>query len=201
MKRRIVLCLFTVIVLLLCTPGRVSAYTSGWCGKSVTYVYNKDTKTLTISGEGDMWDSNAFSYNGSSFLQEVETVVFESGVTYIGSGAFKRCQNLKTVILSDTITHIGSSAFAECPSLKEIYIPPTVEKIGNGAFKQSGLVYVTIPSQTIGGLAFNGCYNLISIKVTNDKAEIGQYAFSSCKKLENVILPDGITTLPNNLLS
>ena len=91
------------------------------CGENVMVTYNSDTKSLTFSGTGDMWDfynSPFITANGFN----VEKIVFGKGVTSVGENAFSGCENLKTVKLSDTITSIGENAFMDCYNLKSISI-------------------------------------------------------------------------------
>ena len=95
---------------------------SGNCGQTgddgsdVTWSYNTMTKALTISGTGQMMyygsalgsDSQYHSTAPwSHFDSEIETVVVEDGVTYIGSYAFAYCSSLTSISLPASVVALG----------------------------------------------------------------------------------------------
>ena len=137
--------LFLFIMLLL--PMAASADQSGTCGDNVTWTYNEDTHTLTISGSGEMY--NYYSSYSSPWYgnREILTVLIEESVTSIGGGAFYDCSGLTTVTIPNSVTSIGSSAFNECSGLTSVSIGNNVTSIGSSAFQNcSGLTSVTIPN-------------------------------------------------------
>lgn len=99
---------------------------SGTCGDSLTWSYNSDTQTLTISGTGKMTDFQGndsdsgiapWRGSGSDFSgQRGTTVIIEEGVTSIGTYAFQRC-NLTTVSIPKSLKSIGNNAFDGCAYL------------------------------------------------------------------------------------
>ncbi len=91
---------------------------SGSCGENATYSYDADSKTLTISGEGDMFSfDDASEYGWYSFKDEAEVILINSKVTSVGANAFNGFSALKEVVLSNTVTYIGEKAFAGCDKL------------------------------------------------------------------------------------
>lgn len=137
MKRtkKILALLLAVCLLLGCLPLSASAATtvtddSGSCGDNVTYTFNADTGTLTISGTGEM----RYPYGWSSYKQNIVNVVVEQGVTSIGDSAFNYCSSLTSVTLPEGLTCIGSAAFLSCYSLKNIILPEGLVSIGSHAF-------------------------------------------------------------------
>jgi len=94
-------------------------------------------------------------------------------VTYIGHGAFSRLSNLKSVkmpmvqVLNTTNTST-SGVFYDCTSLTEVFLP-NIESIGNHAFNRSGLVKITLGSNTppdlLGADVFRNARNLAYIFV------------------------------------
>ena len=102
---------------------------SGTCGENLTWML--DNGTLTISGTGDIDDTQNFSDVTS---ESIERVIFEEGTTSIGDFAFSFCADLKSVTLPDSLSKIGVGAFNFCESLTEIKIPANVSEIGKSAF-------------------------------------------------------------------
>lgn len=107
-------------------------------------------------------------------------VVIPSGVTRI-STAFNSL--MTEVVLPDTVKIISKYAFHRCTNLEKINIPASVKKIGEGAFADcKKLKQVVFEERT-------------------DSIEFGLYVFCDCRALENPVLPEGITEIPDRLFS
>ena len=116
----------------------------------------------------------------SNMLQKVEV---GSGVTTIGSYAFKNCNSLSSITIPDGVTSIGNYAFQNCNSLSSITIPDGVTSIGTYAFQKCySLSSITIPDgvTSIGSSAFYNCYSLSSITISAGVTSIGTDAFFNC---------------------
>ena len=140
---------------------------NGQCGDSV--YWSLEEKTLTISGEGDMWN---YSFDDKTnrvpwydYHEEIQSVTIENGVTSIGGHAFENCDSLTSITIPASVTSIGYYAFKNCYSLTGIMIPASVSSIRDGAFEQCGLTNITIPASvtSIGDYAFAWCGALTSI--------------------------------------
>ncbi len=105
MRKTILLCVLTLL------PMLASADNSGTCGENLTWTFEEATKTLTISGSGDMPN---YSYESPWSTYGIKTVVIESGVTSIGECAFIRCFNLASITIPNSVTSIGNWAFVDC---------------------------------------------------------------------------------------
>lgn len=102
-----------------------AALLEGKCGDDVKYSYNKDTKTLTISGTGEMWDETKFP----KAVVGAENLIVEKGVTTIGAKSFSEgIAVLKNVEIADTVTTIKEYAFPVIQG--EIEIPASVTSVG-----------------------------------------------------------------------
>ena len=71
--------------------------TSGDCGYGVTWTY--ENGTLTVSGEGEMWDNDPTQPILYQNPLLVTSIVVEEGVTRIGNCAFYGCSNATKVSL------------------------------------------------------------------------------------------------------
>ena len=170
------------------------------CGDGVTWSYNSDSKTLTISKTGSGTGAMADYYNPLdrpwfSYANDITSVVIGSGVTSIGAGAFNNCENLTTVTFDGTLTltSIGALAFDRCTKLESITLPSGVTSIGASAFDNcTGLTAINIPAgvTSIGVSAFSGCEKLASISFAANtplkSTNIGDYAFQDCINLKTL---------------
>lgn len=125
--------------------------------------------TMTISGDGAMPDFSGIADQpwGDDNCSKIRKVIFEDGVTSIGSRAFWKCGVLS------------------------VKIPSSVTMIGNSAFRESSIVSVTLPSnvKTIGDSAFRGCQNLSSVVISEGVEAVEQNAFRACRGLTSIVLP------------
>ena len=91
--KKIVSMLLSVVMLCSVTTGLdLTAYAAdttitGKCGESATYSYNKNTKTLTISGTGviDSTDSNFPSSDSIVFFTPKKHLVANFGYTVLNN--------------------------------------------------------------------------------------------------------------------
>lgn len=115
--------------------------------------------TLRVSGNGYIY---SYGCPWSSYRNQVEKVIFESGVTNVGDFMFEKHSNLKEVYLSDTINSIDSFAFMDCTSLKKISLGGT-ERIGERAFYNTGLEEITI-TKNVNSIEADAVLNMPSLK-------------------------------------
>ena len=155
--------------------GEFMPATTGKCGENLTWTFDESTGTLTISGTGEMdYFNTGVNRPWEDFVDDIQVVIIEDGVTTIGGEAFNLCENLVSVSISDTVTMIDMFAFQDCSSLTSIIIPNSVTCIGSDAFQNcTNLVNVIIGSG-LGAIecspvcAFSGCVNLTNIEVSKD---------------------------------
>ena len=152
--------------------------------------------TLLISGKGEM---EAYSDTSPApWGTEIENVVFDGGVTKIGSSAFKNCRKLTEITIPVGMLEIGSRAFSGCSGLTGVSIPYTVWIMGEEVFagcdklKTMGAFNCDITctwSSFIPTQAFSGCTGLTSADIRDGVTEIGHEAYNGCSNLTYVELP------------
>ena len=190
---------------------------SGKCGgegdgSNITWSFNTDTGLLKFEGTGKMANYGPDGAFPSpwyfNYTNNIRSVEIGEGVTSIGSCAFYRCVNLASAVIPEGVTTLGDSAFSNCPSLKEIYIPSTVEKIGTRTFSWFvGLEKITVSEnnpvfhsdgnciiETATKTLLTGC-NTSVIPTDGSVTAIGDNAFSGCKGLSSIVIPDCITSI------
>ncbi|MCD8056068.1 MAG: leucine-rich repeat domain-containing protein, partial [Clostridiales bacterium] len=73
---------------------------SGTCGDNLTWTLTSDG-TLTISGEGEMYEYEAATSPWDDNTSEITSIVIEDGVISIGDWAFYYCTSLTSVTIPD----------------------------------------------------------------------------------------------------
>lgn len=213
MKKRLLSMILALSMMLTILP--VNAITAlaanDSCGANLTYELTSntddpDTYTLTIGGEGAMYDySNSYTtVPWDAQKSGITSVVIESGVTSIGDKAFEDCSALKSVSGMEDVTSLGKWAFYKCTSLENFAIPSGVKSIPDCLFYDcSKLNSVTIHDQvaSIGSAAFFGCSTLKTLSIPDSVKTIGYYAFGACDELETINIPDGVTEIPSRAFS
>ena len=154
----------------------------------------------------------------------ISSIAYPSGITNTGEFVFQNCENLTDVYLPDSITVIGDGVFDRCTSLANIALPENLHDIGDGAFLYTPIQSIVIPDQvvTIGANAFRythlnnivvpdavisiGAYAFsdtllqeIIISENSNLSELGFGAFAYNNSLQTMYLPEGITTVPDEL--
>ena len=185
------------LFLLMLLPMMAEAYDAKIDG--IYYIFNKNTKTATVTYYSSNYYDNQNAYTGTV---NIPATVEYSGVTYdvtsIGENAFEGCSGLTAVTIPNSVTSIGSYAFEGCRGLTSVTIPNSVTSIGNSAFSNcSGLTSVTIPNSvtSIGIYAFSGCSGLTSVTIPNSVTSIGSYAFYGCSGLTSVTIPNSVKSI------
>jgi hypothetical protein len=199
-----------------------SNVTSLTLGSSVTTIGERafmytNVPTLVIPNSVTSIGDRAFESAG------VTTLTLGSGLQTIESSAFAYNNGLASVVIPDSVTTIGEYAFYN-NALANLTLGRSVQTIGNGAFRNNVLTAVTIPDQvtvignaafqnnrlasltlgsaveTIGVQAFaeNGAFtgNLI---IPASVSTIGAGAFRGGGTFDQVVLPDGLTEIADEL--
>ena len=95
---------------------------------SVIATWDLENKKITISrisGNGEMkdWTTNSSEeWLNRKYINLIENVKIESGVTNIGENAFGRCISLNNVTIPNSITSIEARTFEDCSSLINIQL-------------------------------------------------------------------------------
>ena len=165
MKKKMFTLWMTGFFLLLTTLG-AAAQNSGTTGP-LNWNYDAGTKTLTITGTGDMPDfANADAQPWKDVRNEIEKVKIEAGVKSVGAYAFRNSAVLTSVTLPAGVQTIGEAAFNDCVALTSVTLP-------------EGLT-------TIGKYAFSGCSALTSITLPGSVTAIGEQALGNCTALTDI---------------
>ncbi len=179
---------------------------SGICGEKIEtgskvfWELDPATGTLTITGQGRMYDylgeeddptgnlgwlhdmsnENYKRAKPAPWGKDIKKVVMGFGITSVGRYAFSGCKKLESVTLSESITDI--EAFAFCNSgVKEIMFPKGIMCVNEAAFY--------------------GCEALETVNFDGAPTCIASYAFSCCTALKAISLPKLLTTIGDEAFS
>lgn len=158
--------------------------TSGTTGP-LTWKYDTGTKTLTISGKGEITEKAPWD----AFKETTTNLVIEEGVTSIGGSVFQDFTALISVTFPKSLTRILALAFDGCNKLPSVKFPDSMEQIGYLAFNEcESLTSVELPKNLslLAGSAFRNCVSLTSVTVPAGVKRIIPSAFEGCKKLSTI---------------
>lgn len=196
--------------LLILTTTLLLSVTSAWTqtsGKtgSLSWDYNEETATLTLSGTGDMPNYELGTAPWGEFLEQIETITISSGITTIGNNAFSNCVRLTNINVPDGLRRIGESSFLACISLPSIILPPSLREIGDGAFEScEKLETVSLPAsglEIIEPFAFTECGALANLEIPKTVTTIGRWAFSGCIAIPKIVIPPSVRSIGDNAFS
>lgn len=166
---------------------------------SVESTANEETVIIDILA--DELDGTEIKKEAFQNQFEFENIILQEGITVIGKNAFFNCVSLKSIVVPSTVNTIEQGAFQNCTSLEKIDLSKTaVTEISEETFRGcKNLKEVILPDGvvTIQADAFQGCgalksVNLFSLK---DLKKIGSGAFANCISLNEVIIPESVTTI------
>ena len=104
MKKLILSCFLSA----LCLTTVYAVDDSGTCGENLNWSYDSSTKTLSITGQGDMSNYKFLSYSTGyttpwwNYHMQIENISIANGVTSIGVYAFADCEKVANIILPNS---------------------------------------------------------------------------------------------------
>lgn len=120
-------------------------------------------------------------------------------------GAFANCKNIKCLKFADNsgVTFIGDHAFKKCSNLNTIEnIPSTLNNIEKWCFESTALVSVDLSNTQIttmkDGVFFDNT-SLTSVKLPKGLKNFWDHAFCGCKALNNIVMPSTVEGIYHNV--
>ena len=198
-KQIIAFCLALTLVLALMPTAIFAAeiVDSGSCGDDLTWALDRNG-TLTISGSGAMWNFERAGgpwRTGDSPQPDVTSVILPSGLTSIGTFAFRDCC-FTNVTLPESVEYIGGRAFWDCKNLVSINLPKKIWYIGDDAFTGcKSLKSIHIPAAILGSSIFSNCDALSDVTIADGVTSIPAGMFCYCSSLTSLVIPDSVTSI------
>ena len=140
---------------------------------------------------GYIFGASKYSENATYVPETLKSVKVNQGS--IAEYAFSNCSNIETIVFCDSVTTIGNKALYACDNLQNLTIP----FVGSGSGNKADHHLASLFDKCSYGY-YSSTYefpdNLKNVVVTGGDT-IGSYAFAYCRSLENITLPDTITTI------
>jgi len=144
-------------------------------------------------------------YNSSNIRQ----LILGGNVINIPALAFKNLSLITSITLPAGIKTIGDSAFSGCTSLPTLTIPESVTSLANNAFNGCTLlstVYFNAVNCASAGnsssaSAFNGCTNIIVLRIGDKVTRLPTFIFISKLKIDHVMIPVNVINIDGSAFS
>lgn len=137
------------------------------------------------------------------------------GLTFVSNGdgtcslwGIGECTDVEVVVPSkspdgDKVTAVAKGAFKKNDTIASIHLPASVEVIEEEAFSGcSRLLRVTFAEDSklveMKDGAFSSCKELTAITLPDGLTKIGGGAFSVCQALTSITIPAGVTEIPSS---
>ena len=156
-KRRAILAVFGVLGILVAGMLLYVRHNLTSIGSGIHYSFNEDTGELRISGKGETRDFPVSIFMGGGLShapwgfhrsyeelcnviakqqfapEDVQSVVIEDGITYIGASLFENLRNVTQITIPESVKEIGEWAFGACEDAV-VYLPNTIEHLNVQVF-------------------------------------------------------------------
>lgn len=162
----------------------------GWYNGEKKWNFEEDTvsQNLTLTAKWSHiyfdFDENTNEITGLTELGKkqynvvIPEKINEIDVLTIGKDAFSEAKaSLTTIMIPKTLTKIDENAFRGCYLLREISFD------GNSNLLE------------ISNNAFYGCQNLKTVNLPSSLKSIGEYAFSNCLAISDIMLSNGLASI------
>jgi hypothetical protein len=133
-----------------------------------------------------------------------------SSITNVGEAAFGGATGLTSVAVGPKVLSIASTSFADCTGLNVIAVDPAnpaYSSLAGVLFNRSKTTLVLYPTGAAGGYvipagvtnvaddAFSYCKTLTSVTMPDSLTTIGDSAFYTCSGLTNATIGPGVTSI------
>ncbi len=158
----------------------------GYLSDGCTYWMTQgDDTQMTIGGDGAL-DGSLLADDGSTWSEikdKIKKVNIDDGITTIDMSIFSGCENLSEVSLPKTVKNVTS--LSKCSHLASIIVPEdndSYSTVDGVLFSKNSAELIHYPSGKSSS----------SYKIPEGTTTICSNAFSNCKNLQEVTLPESI---------
>ena len=136
----------------------------------------------------ELLGSGAFAY-----CEKLTEFVMPDSVKDMGEWLFYNCLKLNKIVFSKNVKVVGDNMLA-ATGLKDFVLPAHIEKIGKGAFQGSKIESFKAGGglKEIGVIAFEKCFSLKTVSLSEGLKKIDIWAFNHCPKIEELRVPASV---------
>ena len=184
-------------------------YTINKDGTATIIRWTGEEKYLCVPSELAGKQVSSIKADAFFFGENLSRVELSDGIIELEGDAFDGCTNLREIILPNSLRNIDSNPFTNCTSLETIKVSQdhsTLATIDNVLFDKLDKRLITYPAGNygineyaiphgitkIGDFAFSSCAALQEVMISDSVTEIGDYAFFGCEELQKVVIPDNV---------
>lgn len=175
------------------------------------FVGDTSLRTITVPANCKFYsvrDNVLFNKDGSTLvtysLGKSGAYAVPEGVTEIADQAFYHAE-ATSVTFPSTLKTVGEYGFCESKLGGSVVLPDGMETVSHGAFMNLQITSANIGGAiTLGGSAFYSCPQLSNVDLRSDLnrlQSIGNQAFALSPAIEEIIMPDSLTTLGDGAFS
>ena len=180
-------------------------------GNDVWMTYDDSTRTVTISGTGNMWDylQDGATLDGEENPlknQSMDTLIIGDQITHVSDYLlYKEEGNLfyghgvKNIQIGKNVKSIGKYAFHCEASLNEVkFMGNDIQELGENCFRMCrGMNNIILPDSInkLGDGCFAECTGLKTITLPDSLKEISDYCFYECESLKEINIPDNVSDI------
>lgn len=137
-------------------------------------------------------NNQALAHTDSSKLNGEVSIL--NDIENIGEKAFLDCTGITSVNIGPNIKSIGLAAFACCPRLKTVYWwAENCTEAGNGSYP----IFGEYPETEIASMQNTA---ITQVTIGSNVESLPAYAFTKCKSLSSIAIPNSVTAVGNALL-
>ncbi len=162
-------------------------------------------------------DAEIVCYNGTEERLTIPESLDGHPVTAVRRAAFSQNRKLTEVTFPSRVTDLGGNPFEDCPVLARFAVAaghPTLTVEDGALYDRRTNTLIAYPTVapaakvtvvpgtgSIGEYAFSGCRGLVSVDLPEGIVSIGDCAFMDCCSLTAVSLPSSLTEIGENAFS
>lgn len=125
-----------------------------------------------------------------------------SDISSVGDYAFNGCTSLASLSFPASVSAVGDHSIAGCSAITELHIPATLTAVGTGGFQGcTGLSSVNMENMVLSDAMFSGCTSLASFIVPEGVTTIPDNCFAGCTALTEVTLPSTLASVAGGAFS
>lgn len=171
-------------------------------------IIEKSTNKLIAGCKNTVIPDNVVEIGESAFSGTgITKINLPDGLKKIGNKAFSKCTKLQSLTIPASVSEIGKEIFGSASNITKISVDKNnqkydsrancnaiIETATNTLIFGCGKTLVPKDVTKIGDYAFSGCKNLVEIKLPDSVTSIGHWCFRK-SSLKSIVIPDSVTEI------